>query len=175
MNFKNLKCKNCNNDITVNERFCPKCGTRNEAFIGGQTTQNVQNNNNYNNQNFNSMNQDIANYSSFNNANSQYQSNSVNMSSYNSLNDVNINPNNAMNNNRVANNKTNSNAISSIVCGIISFFIFGWLSYVGLACGIQALCEIKKKGGRGKALAIIGIIVSAISALLYIAVTVIYD
>ena len=63
--------------------------------------------------------------------------------------------------------KLNKNAIYSIVCSIISIFIFWWLSIAGLGFGIRALKEIKTTNEKGKTLAIIGIIIGAIGVLFY--------
>lgn len=52
--------------------------------------------------------------------------------------------------------------IASIVCGIISFFIFWWLAFLGIGFGIRSL-----KMGEGKLLGILGIIISGIPGCLY--------
>lgn len=52
--------------------------------------------------------------------------------------------------------------ILSIVCGIVSYFIFWWLAFVGLGLGIRSL-----KAGEGKILGILGIIISGIAGCLY--------
>lgn len=54
--------------------------------------------------------------------------------------------------------KFNTNAIFACIFSIISWFIFWWLGLVGASFGFKALDEIKQKGERGKALAIIGIV-----------------
>ena len=66
------------------------------------------------------------------------------------------------------NKKTNKSAIYSIVCSIISFFIFGWLGISGVLFGIRSLNEIKQNNEKGIALAYIGIIIGGISFILYI-------
>ena len=63
--------------------------------------------------------------------------------------------------------KVNKNAIYSIVCSSVSIFIFWWLSIAGISTGILALKEIKEKNERGKALAIIGIVIGVIGLTLY--------
>ena len=52
--------------------------------------------------------------------------------------------------------------ILSIVCGIVSYFIFWWLAFVGLGLGIRSL-----KAGEGKILGILGMIISGIAGFLY--------
>lgn len=52
--------------------------------------------------------------------------------------------------------------ILSIVCGIVSCFIFWWLAFVGLGLGIRSLTA-----GEGKILGILGIIISGIAGCLY--------
>ena len=63
--------------------------------------------------------------------------------------------------------KFNTNAICSCIFSIVSLFIFWWLGPIGLGLGIRALNEIKTKQEKGKALAIIGIIIGAIGLGLY--------
>ena len=63
--------------------------------------------------------------------------------------------------------KFNTHAIYSCVFSIVSLFIFWWLCPIGLGLGIRALNEIKTKQEKGKALAIIGIIVGTIGLGLY--------
>jgi len=63
--------------------------------------------------------------------------------------------------------KFNTNAIYSCIFSIVSLFIFWWLAPVGLGLGIRALNGIKTKQEKGKALAIIGIIVGTIGLGLY--------
>lgn len=61
----------------------------------------------------------------------------------------------------------NKNAIFSIICSIISIFIFWWLSIAGLGFGVKALKEIKTTNEKGKTLAIAGIIIGTIGILIY--------
>lgn len=63
--------------------------------------------------------------------------------------------------------KFNTNAICSCIFSIVSFFIFWWLGPIGLGLGIRALNEIKTKQEKGKALAIIGIIVGTLGLGIY--------
>lgn len=69
--------------------------------------------------------------------------------------------------------KFNTNAIYSCIFSIVSLFIFWWLGPIGLGLGIRALNEIKTKQEKGKALAIIGIIVGTIGLGLYFYVRII--
>ncbi len=141
----------------------------------------LNNNNSFNNnmnngQNMNNMNA----VSSMNNMNAGQDMNSMNagqnMNSMNaSQNMNNMNTGQSMNNmntstmpnSGVEKPKTNKNAISSLVCSIISLFIFWWLALVGISTGALALREIKQNGGKGKGLAIAGIIIGIISEALY--------
>ncbi len=66
-------------------------------------------------------------------------------------------------------NGYNKNAVCSLVFSLISLVIFWWLGFAGVSCGIAALNEIKTKGGKGKGLAIAGIIVSIIDIIFYFA------
>lgn len=121
--------------------------------------------NNYNPNNLNnnnSFNNNINNGQDMNNMNSGQNMN--NMNSGQSMNNMNTS---TMPNSGVEKPKTNKNAISSLACSIISLFIFWWLALVGISTGALALREIKQNGGKGKGLAIAGIIIGIISEALY--------
>ena len=144
------------------------------------------NQNNFNNdmQNVNNV---TNNYNGFNNAiNDQSNLNSLNDS------DISNTVNNGMTNNSIVNNssdlnsnnlnnvsnmqnsvndstvkqKTNKNAILSIVFSVVSIFIFCLLLLAGISTGFLALKEIKAKNEKGKVLAIIGIVVGIVGAVL---------
>ncbi len=84
----------------------------------------------------------------------------------------NYNQNNFNNNNNInydnGKQKTNKNAIYSLIFSVVSRFIFWWLSIAGISSGVLALREIKNKNEKGKALAIIGIIIGVIALVLKI-------
>ena len=63
--------------------------------------------------------------------------------------------------------KIHKSAIISLVCSVVSLFIFWWLAFVGIGLGIRALNEIKTTGEKGKTLVIISIILAIICAILY--------
>ena len=86
----------------------------------------------------------------------------------NNFNNTNYNSNipNTINNN--GKQKTNKNAIYALVFSIVSIFIFWWLSIAGISSGVLALREIKNKNEKGKALAIIGIVIGVIALVLKI-------
>ena len=65
-------------------------------------------------------------------------------------------------------NKFNVSAILSVVFSVISIFVVWMLGPIGIGVGIRALREIKEKNEKGKVLAIIGIIIGAISLGLYL-------
>ena len=58
-------------------------------------------------------------------------------------------------------------AIISLVCGIVSWFIFWWLSIVGLITGIIQLC-LPEKTTAHIVMSIIGIILNGIALLVVI-------
>lgn len=58
--------------------------------------------------------------------------------------------------------KTIKYGVLSILCGIVSYFIFWWLSIVGVGYGIISIKE-----GEYKVLGILGIIISGIAVCLY--------
>ena len=72
------------------------------------------------------------------------------------------------NNDNSDKNQISLNAIYSILCGIVSIFIFWWLAVAGLSLGISALQEINTKNKKGKALAIFGLTICIISISLYL-------
>ena len=137
-NNQNLQCKNCGNIIQVGDIFCSSCGARNYD----NTMSGLGNNINGAIYNQNNLSTSDVNYN------------------------INTNPLGNVDNN--LNDKLNKNAIYSIVGGLISIFIFWWLSLCGIGCGITALKEIKVKGGKGKSLAILGIIISSLSLVLFV-------
>ncbi len=55
-----------------------------------------------------------------------------------------------------------------ILCGIVSIFVFWWLSSVGLSLEIKALNEIKNKNQKGRIIAFMGISLCSANLLLYI-------
>ncbi len=63
------------------------------------------------------------------------------------------------------NNLTES--ICSIIFSIVSIFIFWWLAAVGLGLGIRVLVNMKSEKGKEKIFAIIGIIMSVISLVIF--------
>lgn len=58
-------------------------------------------------------------------------------------------------------------ALISVICSVVSIFIFWWLSCVGIGLGIRALRNIKNTNEKGKVLAIIGIVIGVIALGLY--------
>lgn len=54
-------------------------------------------------------------------------------------------------------------SIISIICSVVSIFIFWWLSCIGIGLGIRALRNIKNTNEKGKSLAIIGIAIGIVS------------
>lgn len=50
----------------------------------------------------------------------------------------------------------------SILCGVVSYFVFWWLAFVGISYGIKSLYEKENK-----ILGILGIIISGIAICLY--------
>ena len=64
--------------------------------------------------------------------------------------------------------KTSGLAIASLVLAVCGFFTCGLTAIIGLILGIVAICAIKKRADqlKGKALAIAGIVVSAVSIVL---------
>ena len=79
---------------------------------------------------------------------------------------VNANPTNQTVVNSDGYNKT---AITGLVCSIVSLFIFWWLGIVGLSSGITALKQISNTGEKGKAMAIIAIVIGAFDILAFVA------
>ena len=63
-------------------------------------------------------------------------------------------------------NWKNKNAILGLIFGIVSFFIFGFLAFIGLGLAINGLNEAKQHGGKGKTVAIIAIVIDSICSLL---------
>lgn len=63
--------------------------------------------------------------------------------------------------------KINKEAIMSIICSVISLFIFWWLAFVGIGLGIRALSSIKRNNEKGITLVIISFICAIISAVLF--------
>ena len=61
----------------------------------------------------------------------------------------------------------NKKAKKAIILEVISFFILGFLSYVGLYLSIEALKEANMHNGKGKSLAITGIIAGVVLSVLY--------
>lgn len=60
------------------------------------------------------------------------------------------------------NSETNKSAIISLVLSVIALFIFGFLCIPGIIYGFKATKEIEQTKEKGKALAIIGIVVGFI-------------
>ena len=69
----------------------------------------------------------------------------------------------------VNDNWKNKNATLGLIFGIVSFFIFGFLAFVGLGLAINGLTESKQHGGKGKTVAIIAIVIDSICSLLVLA------
>lgn len=63
-------------------------------------------------------------------------------------------------------NWKNKNATLGLIFGIVSFFIFGFLAFIGLGLAINGLNEAKQHGGKGKTVAIIAIVIDSICSLL---------
>lgn len=61
----------------------------------------------------------------------------------------------------------NKKAKNAIILEIISFFIFGFLSYVGIFLAVQALKDAEMHNGKDKKLAITGIILGTVLAIFY--------
>jgi hypothetical protein len=64
----------------------------------------------------------------------------------------------------------NGLAIASLVVGIVSFFIglYGAVGVVAIILGVIALRQVRERGQRGRGLAIAGIILGAVGAILTI-------
>ncbi len=71
---------------------------------------------------------------------------------------------------RANNNASVISGVMSIVLAVISFFIFGFLCFVALGCGVTALTSAKKSSSpaAGYVLGTIGTILSAIFVVLFI-------
>ena len=68
------------------------------------------------------------------------------------------------------NNNVNPKALASSIISIMSLFLLGFISIIGIMFGIIALKEIKTNNPKdlnGKKLAIIGIVIGLISLILY--------
>lgn len=75
---------------------------------------------------------------------------------------------------------TSGKAVTALVCGILSILLC-WLSFfdivpvaLGVVFGVLALVEINRRGGRGKGMAVTGLVCTAIGAVLAIVLTVLY-
>lgn len=66
--------------------------------------------------------------------------------------------------------RMNGLAIASLVVGIVSFFIglYGAVGVVAIILGVIALRQVRERGQRGRGLAIAGIILGAVGAILTI-------
>ncbi len=63
----------------------------------------------------------------------------------------------------VINKSASNKGIIGIILGIVAFFVFGYLSFIGLSLSITGLNEAKNNGGgSGKTLSIIGIVVCSV-------------
>ena len=63
--------------------------------------------------------------------------------------------------------ETNKKAKYSLICSLISLFIFWWLAIVGISYGFLALKEINSTNEKGKGLAITGILFGILNCCLY--------
>lgn len=65
--------------------------------------------------------------------------------------------------------------IFGLVLGIVSYFVFGWLSFIGLPLGIVGLC-LPTNGFGKKVPALLAVIASGIAAVIYaVSLAVIYS
>ena len=62
----------------------------------------------------------------------------------------------------------NTKALTSAIISIMSIFLFGFISIIGIILGIIALKEIKNNKQNGKNLAITGIVVGSFSLIAYV-------
>ena len=183
MNQDKLYCKNCGSELEHDSNFCTKCGSKVEQIASGSLYSQINgigqgniNNTETNNNMYGGFLNDMHN--SNDNQNSMPMNNNVN----NEYNHANMNSNNDMQNNSYPNNnvETNNNAptyqvkqefnwttIGGIACGIISLFIFWWLSLAGISIEIKALKDINDNNQKGKIVAYIGLFVCSASAALY--------
>lgn len=65
-------------------------------------------------------------------------------------------------------NKTNPLAITGFVISLVSFLCCGYCSIVGLIFSIIGLSQINKNNGKGRGLAIAGIVLSSVGLLVLI-------
>ena len=143
--MNNNFCPNCGMQVAPGQ-VCPNCGAQpamNQMNMNGMQ-QNVQ---------LNMQQTDMAGMNmqqQFQQMNMQQQFQQMNMQQQMPVND----------------NWKNKNAILGLVFGIISFFIFGFMAFIGLGLAINGLNESKQHGGKGKTVAIIAIVIDSICSLL---------
>ncbi len=75
--------------------------------------------------------------------------------------------NNPRPNNYNGKQEFNWSTVGGIALGIISIFIFWWLSFAGLSIELNALREIKNKNQKGKIAAYIGIAICAADVIMF--------
>lgn len=152
-------CSKCGSGITPGAKFCGVCGT--PTNIPQNNQQQVPNNYqtaNYPNQNGN-----------LNVGDTNTQQQTINQT-YQQPNNF-VNAPSQVSTSKKDSSKVNKNAIGSIVCSVVSIFIFWWLAVAGVGLALNALREIKNTGEKGKVLAIIGLIISACGLILYWGIT----
>lgn len=131
----------------MNNNFCPNCGTQ---MMNGQGCPNCGFQPAMNQMNMNGVQQPYAQQTDMAGMNMQQQFQQMNMQQQMP----------------VADNWKNKNATLGLIFGIISFFIFGFLAFIGLGLAINGLSESKQHGGKGKTVAIIAIVIDSICSLL---------
>ena len=134
----------------MNNNFCPNCGMQ---VAPGQVCPNCGAQPAMNQMNMNGMQQNVQlnmQQTDMAGMNMQQQFQQMNMQQQMPVND----------------NWKNKNAILGLVFGIISFFIFGFMAFIGLGLAINGLNESKQHGGKGKTVAIIAIVIDSICSLL---------
>ena len=129
----------------VNGGTCPYCGGNDQQQMNNQVPNNM-NQGMMNNQMPTNMNQNMV------------MPNQPGMAGVENL--------NLNGNNPAVNKGTNTKGLVGLIFGIVDFFIFGFLAFVGLALSIIALNEANANGGAGKGVAIAGIVVCSIDSVL---------
>lgn len=139
----------------MNNNFCPGCGqknTENGLFCvncGCQLGQQIQSNDD--------SNMTMSNPDSRQPVMAGVEN--LNLDGSNNFNSVNQN---------IVNKPTSNKGITGLILGIIAFFIFGFLAFVGLPLSITALSEAKANGGTGKGVAAAGIVICSIDCVLIV-------
>lgn len=138
--------------------FCGNCGAQ---LVNGSCP--YCNGNNVVNQ------QQMSNQQFQNNVNMNQNMGMSNQPVMGGVENLNLNGNSNVNNGSITNNTSASNkGIIGLVLGIVAFFIFGFLAFIGLALSITGLNEAKSSGGAGKGVCIAGIVVCGIDSVLLV-------